>query len=435
MLTALRRRKVARVLFDESHAEAWSIRPEAAASMRPAHPEASSYAAAACRPRRARFRRGRPHCRTSGRRGPRRGRCAGHRSPVRSQVGAYCRRGLAASERRRGGGARAVRRRAAAGSSCSASPKRTSTAPISTRSWRRTACGSRTRRRSTSSAPASRRTGSARSERRGPPRRSCCIWPATSCSTAPASSRPTIRARSCCARVRRSSRQPPASWPRRATAKAVWWSPRTRTCSATCVSTVTTTGSSGSTSSTGRASPPSAWTPCPLVSPAAEDPAWQSLKEATNALRAIQAPEGEIDAARRGTDAARAGVEAMIESIGALAPRFPHQRAYLEQVPADLRAWADGRIRQAGLHGVPRPVPPGAGAPRRHRAPRRVPDVHAERLLGDSLRGAHHAHALARLRGPARGASATTTTSSCRSSWWTTPTDTTASARCCSPRR
>ncbi len=42
MLTALRRRKVARVLFDESHREAWSVRPEAAAAMRPAHPAASS---------------------------------------------------------------------------------------------------------------------------------------------------------------------------------------------------------------------------------------------------------------------------------------------------------------------------------------------------------------------------------------------------------
>lgn len=47
MLTALRRRKAASVLFDESHAEAWSIRPEASSSMRPAHPEASSYSAAA----------------------------------------------------------------------------------------------------------------------------------------------------------------------------------------------------------------------------------------------------------------------------------------------------------------------------------------------------------------------------------------------------
>ena len=47
MLSPLRQRKIARVLFDEAHGEAWSIRPEVAASMRPEHPAAASYAAAA----------------------------------------------------------------------------------------------------------------------------------------------------------------------------------------------------------------------------------------------------------------------------------------------------------------------------------------------------------------------------------------------------
>ena len=47
MLDALRQRTVAKVLFDEHHGEAWSIRPDAAARMRPSHPAASSYAAAA----------------------------------------------------------------------------------------------------------------------------------------------------------------------------------------------------------------------------------------------------------------------------------------------------------------------------------------------------------------------------------------------------
>ena len=32
----------------------------------------------------------------------------------------------------------------------------------------------------------------------------------------------------------------------------------------------------------------------------------------------------------------------MIAAVGELAPRFPHQRAYLEQVPRDLRAWVEG---------------------------------------------------------------------------------------------
>src|SRR6188472_1627651 len=39
--------KVARVLFDESHSEAWTIRRELAERMQPAHPADSSYTLAA----------------------------------------------------------------------------------------------------------------------------------------------------------------------------------------------------------------------------------------------------------------------------------------------------------------------------------------------------------------------------------------------------
>ena len=39
--------KQARVLFDEFHSEAWSVRRDAARRMQPAHPEDSSYALAA----------------------------------------------------------------------------------------------------------------------------------------------------------------------------------------------------------------------------------------------------------------------------------------------------------------------------------------------------------------------------------------------------
>src|SRR3954463_12393664 len=38
---------VARVLFDEAHSEAWTIRPDVAREMQPSHPEDSSYARAA----------------------------------------------------------------------------------------------------------------------------------------------------------------------------------------------------------------------------------------------------------------------------------------------------------------------------------------------------------------------------------------------------
>ena len=47
MLPTLRQRKIARVLFDEAHGEAWSIRSDVARAMRPGHPEASSYVMAA----------------------------------------------------------------------------------------------------------------------------------------------------------------------------------------------------------------------------------------------------------------------------------------------------------------------------------------------------------------------------------------------------
>src|SRR5687768_12951617 len=47
MTIELTQRKVARVLFDEFHGEAWSIRPDAPRSTQPQHPQDSSHAAAA----------------------------------------------------------------------------------------------------------------------------------------------------------------------------------------------------------------------------------------------------------------------------------------------------------------------------------------------------------------------------------------------------
>src|SRR6478672_5271439 len=44
---AIAPQKVARVLFDESHSAAWTIRPHVAAEIQPAHPADSSYAIAA----------------------------------------------------------------------------------------------------------------------------------------------------------------------------------------------------------------------------------------------------------------------------------------------------------------------------------------------------------------------------------------------------
>jgi len=82
--------------------------------------------------------------------------------------------------------------------------------------------------------------------------------------------------------------------------------------------------------------------PAPPVSEAAHDAAWRRLRDETNALRRMQEPKGEVDAQLHDLADVRAHVEAMIASLDALAPRFAHQKEYLAQVPVDLRAWIDG---------------------------------------------------------------------------------------------
>jgi len=81
--------------------------------------------------------------------------------------------------------------------------------------------------------------------------------------------------------------------------------------------------------------------PEPIVSAAAADPAWTRLRDATDALRLLQEPRGEVDLSRRDAAGVRALVEAMVAAIGELAPRFAHEADYLEQASADLRRWVD----------------------------------------------------------------------------------------------
>jgi hypothetical protein len=81
--------------------------------------------------------------------------------------------------------------------------------------------------------------------------------------------------------------------------------------------------------------------PEPIVSAVAADPAWTRLRDATDALRLLQEPHGEIDLSRRDAAGVPALVAAMVAAIGELAPRFPHEAPYLEQVTADLRRWVD----------------------------------------------------------------------------------------------
>jgi len=69
---------------------------------------------------------------------------------------------------------------------------------------------------------------------------------------------------------------------------------------------------------------------------AEHDPAWLILRDETNALAELQAPDGSLVG---GWPAAEAHVERMIDAIEELAPKFPHDGEYLRAVVEDLRGW------------------------------------------------------------------------------------------------
>ena len=69
---------------------------------------------------------------------------------------------------------------------------------------------------------------------------------------------------------------------------------------------------------------------------------WRTLKREVDALRLQQRSDGSVDLAEHDPAQLRARVDAIVAAVQGLAPLFPHQDAYLEAVVADLRAWADG---------------------------------------------------------------------------------------------
>ncbi len=77
------------------------------------------------------------------------------------------------------------------------------------------------------------------------------------------------------------------------------------------------------------------------ASPALADPSWPILRDEADALALLQAPDGAL---REDADPAAAGahVEAMLGAIEALRGHFPHQAAYVDALLADLAAWRDG---------------------------------------------------------------------------------------------
>src|SRR4051794_11743271 len=78
------------------------------------------------------------------------------------------------------------------------------------------------------------------------------------------------------------------------------------------------------------------------ASEAKADPAWTRLREATNALRVLQEPDGSLDLGEHDEATVRSLVDTMAAAVEELAPRFAHQADYLTAAVADLRAWAQG---------------------------------------------------------------------------------------------
>jgi Family of unknown function (DUF6421)/Domain of unknown function (DUF4350) len=76
-------------------------------------------------------------------------------------------------------------------------------------------------------------------------------------------------------------------------------------------------------------------------SPVVDDPAWVRLKAAVEELRLAQAADGSIDTSEHDPATLRNLTVAIAESAQALKPRFAHQHEYIDAVSADTLAWAD----------------------------------------------------------------------------------------------
>lgn len=68
------------------------------------------------------------------------------------------------------------------------------------------------------------------------------------------------------------------------------------------------------------------------------DPAWLRLKDSATKLQALQGKDGSVPEEADRSEAS-ALVDVIVEAIEALAPRFPHESAYLEASVVDFRRW------------------------------------------------------------------------------------------------
>jgi hypothetical protein len=98
------------------------------------------------------------------------------------------------------------------------------------------------------------------------------------------------------------------------------------------------------------AAEPSFASPAPgAASEAAADPAWARLRDAVAELRTKQEPDGSIDTSVHDDAELRPLVDTIASSARELEPRFPHQRDYIEALGADLAEWADGGYGKPGF--------------------------------------------------------------------------------------
>jgi hypothetical protein len=81
----------------------------------------------------------------------------------------------------------------------------------------------------------------------------------------------------------------------------------------------------------------------PVSARAGEQPpaGWPELHDETNALALLQGSDGAL-LGEADRDTASGHVDRILAELERLAPSFPHQPAYLEAAAADLRAWRDG---------------------------------------------------------------------------------------------
>jgi hypothetical protein len=79
--------------------------------------------------------------------------------------------------------------------------------------------------------------------------------------------------------------------------------------------------------------------PASPSSPAKDDPAWTTLKRAVAELRLTQEPDGSVDLSRHDPEHLTDHTRTIADSAASLAPHFPHQSDYINALATDLADW------------------------------------------------------------------------------------------------